>query len=388
MQDDILDEGRPLQQALAHRAVRAAVVRRQGAPFSLEDLEISAPRAGEVLVRLKGTGICHTDIVCRDGFPVPMPIVLGHEGAGIVEAVGEGVHHLQPGDAVVMSFAHCGACANCAQQQPAYCFSFFPLNFAGQRPEGGSAPMRRGEEPVHGHFFDQSSFASLAIARAASVVKVDAAGLPLELLGPLGCGVQTGAGAVLNSLALQAGQSIVIFGGGAVGLSAVMAAKCAEAAQVIVVEPHASRRALALSLGATQCVDPAQPGDEGGVVGAIRRLTGGGVARALDTTGIPAVIAQAADVLLPNGQLGLVGASPMDASVPVNLMSMITRGIGIKAILEGDSDPQVFIPRLVALYRAGRFPFDRLIRTYPFEQINEAVDASIDGSVVKPVVVF
>lgn len=377
-------EGLPLQQALAARRVRAAVVREARTPFTLEDLEIAEPRAGEILVRLHGTGICHTDLVCRDGFPVPMPMVLGHEGAGIVEALGAGVTHLKVGDAVVMSFASCGSCANCATHEPAYCFSFFPLNFAGQRLEDGSTPLRNGAEKVYGHFFDQSSFASLAITRAASAVKVDA-DLPLHLLGPLGCGIQTGAGAVMNSLKLQAGQGLVVFGGGAVGLSAVMMAKHLGAAHIVVVEPNASRRTLAIELGATAVINPTAGED---VVAAIKAATGGGVARALDTTGIPAVIGQAAETLLANGLLGLLGVSPMEAALPVSIMSLVMRGAGIKAIFEGDSNPQVFIPQLIQLYRDGLFPFDKLIKTFPFEQINDATRASEDGSVVKPVVVF
>jgi aryl-alcohol dehydrogenase len=377
-------EGRPLQHALATRRVRAAVVREARAPFTLEDLEIAEPRTGEILVRLRGTGICHTDLVCRDGFPVPLPIVLGHEGAGIVAAVGAGVSHLKVGDAVVMSFDSCGACANCAAHQPAYCFNFFPLNFAGQRLDDGSTPLRRGDEKVHGHFFDQSSFASLAITRASSAVKV-AHDLPLHLLGPLGCGIQTGAGAVMNSLNLQAGQGLAVFGGGAVGLSAVMMAKHLAAAHIVVVEPNAGRRSLATELGATAVIDPKAVDD---VAAAIKAATGGGVARALDTTGIPAVIGQAAETLLPNGTLGLLGVSPMEAALPVTIMSLVMRGAGIKAIFEGDSNPQVFIPQLIQLYRDGRFPFDKLIKTFPFEQINEATRASEDGSVVKPVVVF
>lgn len=381
---DASSDGLPLQQTLAARRARAAVLRQARSAFQLEDLQIAEPRAGEVLVRLHGTGICHTDLVCRDGFPVPLPIVLGHEGAGIIEAVGEGVSELQVGDAVVMSFASCGGCANCASKDPAYCFHFFPLNFAGLRLDDGSTSLRQGEELVHGHFFDQSSFASLAITRASSAVKVDG-DLPLHLLGPLGCGIQTGAGAVMNSLQLKAGQSLAVFGGGAVGLSAVMMAHHLGASHIVVVEPHAGRRALALELGATAVLDPSTHSD---ILGAIREVTQGGVARALDTTGIPAVIGQAAEILLPNGQLGLLGVSPMDAQLPVAIMSLVMRGAGIKAILEGDSDPQVFIPQLVQLYRDGRFPFDKFIKTFPFEQINEAARASEDGSVVKPVVVF
>jgi Zn-dependent alcohol dehydrogenase len=377
-------EGRPLQHSAAARHARAALVRAPMTPFSIEDIEVAAPQDGEILVRLHGTGVCHTDLVARDGFPVPLPIVLGHEGAGVVEAVGAGVTHLEVGDHVVMSFNSCGACGSCAKHEPAYCQHFFPLNFGGQRLEDGSTGLSQGDAQVYGRFFDQSSFASLALTRARNVVKIDRS-LPLAVMGPLGCGIQTGAGAVMNSLKLQAGEAIAIFGGGAVGLSAVMAAHALGASHIIVVEPNATRRALATELGATHTIDPKAEAD---VAAAVKAAGPGGVQRALDTTGIPAVISSALDTLLNNGLLGLLGVSPLDAVLPVNIMSLVMRGAGIKAILEGDSDPQVFIPQLIALYQAGRFPFDKLIKTFPFEQINEAAKASEDGLVVKPVIVF
>ncbi|WP_428313416.1 NAD(P)-dependent alcohol dehydrogenase [Hydrocarboniphaga sp.] len=364
-------------------AATAAVVRQAGGPLNLEPIEVAAPLSGEVRVRMVGVGVCHTDLVCRDAFPVPMPIVLGHEGSGVVEAVGSGVSGLRVGDHVVLSFNACGHCHNCEHEAAAYCHQFMPLNFGGQRPDGSSALSQRGER-IHGNFFGQSSFATYAIARESNTVRVDA-DLPLELLGPLGCGIQTGAGAALNSLGMKAGLSLAIFGGGAVGLSALMAAKAVGAGPLIVVEPNASRRALATELGADAVIDPKAGAD---VLAVIREHAGGGVHRAFDTTGIPAVIATAAEALLPNGLLGLVGVSPMDATLPVNIMSMIMRGIGIKAILEGDSQPQVFIPRLLQLYREGKFPFDRLIRTFPFEHIEAAIHASEDGSVIKSVLRF
>jgi Zn-dependent alcohol dehydrogenase len=378
-------EGLPLQSSQAARSARAAILRQPRQPLSLEDIDVAAPRADEVRVRLVATGICHTDLVCRDAFPVPMPMVLGHEGSGVVESVGKDVKHLLVGDHVILSFNSCGACANCASHEPAYCHQFLGLNFAGVRLEDGSTALSQGGSPVNGNFFGQSTFASLAIARAKNVVKVDRA-LPLELLGPLGCGIQTGAGAVMNSLKVRAGRSLVIFGAGAVGLSAVMAAKAIGAGAVIVVEPNPSRRTLAAELGATTTLDPRDGSD---LLAAIKAAGGGaGVDYALDTTGIPALANTATDALLPNGTLGLLGFPPPDAQMPMNMMSLFARGIGLKFIVEGDSDPQVFIPQLVALYQAGKLPLERLIKTFPFEQINEAMAATENGSVIKPVVVF
>jgi aryl-alcohol dehydrogenase/geraniol dehydrogenase (NAD+) len=379
-----LDEGLALQRTPAARKARAAIARAQQAPLTLEDIDVAAPRPDEVLVRMAATGICHTDVVCVNGFPVPMPIVLGHEGAGVVEAVGSGISGLAPGDHVLLSFNSCGSCANCKSHEPAYCHQFLGLNFGGMRLEDGSSPLSHLGEKVHGQFFGQSSFATLAIARAVNAVKVDRS-LPLASLAPLGCGVQTGAGAVMNSLKVRAGRSLLVFGCGAVGLSAVMAAKIVGAGAIVVVEPNAARRALALELGATRALDPKGPDD---LVGALREAGGGGFDYALDTSGIPAVMKTAVDVLLPNGMLGLIGIPPPDAPMPMSIMDLYMRGLGVKCVVEGDADPQVFIPKLVELYRAGKLPLDRLIKQFPFERINDAFAAAMDGSVIKPVVIF
>lgn len=363
---------------------RAAVVRTVNSPWSIEDVEISAPREDEVLVRMVGTGICHTDISCKDGhFPVPMPIVLGHEGAGVVEQVGAKVSHVKVGDHVVLSFDSCGHCHNCDDHKPSYCFDFYPRNLAGKRADGSATVSAKGED-LNALFFCQSSFATYAIARGVNTVVVDKT-LPLDILGPLGCGIQTGAGAAVNSLGIKAGESLVIFGGGAVGLSALLGARAVGAGTVIVVEPNAGRGKLALELGATHHINPKETAD---VLARIKELCGG-VNYALDTTGIPAVIAAGVEALLPNGMLGLLGVpSSPEATVPANMMSMLIRGIGVKYIVEGDADPQEFIPRMAGWFKAGKFPFDRLVKKFPFEQINEAAAASLSGEVIKPVVVF
>lgn len=363
---------------------RAALVRAVGGPFAIEDISVAAPRGHEVRVRMVGVGMCHTDLVARDGFPVPLPIVLGHEGAGVVEAIGDHVTTLQVGDHVVLSFDSCAACPSCADSLPAYCYNFLAHNFSGVRPDDGSSPLAQGDAVVHGNFFGQSSFGSYAIAHERNTVKVDK-DLPLEILGPLGCGIQTGAGAAILSIGIRPGQSLAIFGGGAVGLSALLGARAVDAGMVIVVEPNAERGKLALELGATHVINPKETAD---VLAAIKELSGGGVNNALDTTGIPAVIAIAVETMLPNGMLGLIAVPPPEAMLPANMMSMLIRGVGVKYITEGDADPQTFIPRMIEWYKAGKFPFDRLIKTFPFDQINEAAHASETGAAIKPVLVF
>jgi len=363
---------------------RAAIVRAAGGPFAIEQIDVAEPRGTEVRVRIVGVGMCHTDLTARDGFLGPRPIVLGHEGSGVIEAVGPEVSGLSVGDHVVLSFDSCAACPTCEDDLPSYCHHFFAKNFAGFRLEDGSSALSQDDNDIQGHFFGQSSFGAYAIASQRNTVKVDK-DLPLEILGPLGCGIQTGAGAVVNSLALKAGQSLVIFGGGAVGLSALLGAHVVNAGSVIVVEPNAERRALALELGASHVIDPDATDD---VLATIRKVSGGGVNHALDTTGIPAVIAIAVETTLAHGTVGLVGVSSPDAQLTANMMSLFVRGTIIKYIMEGDADPQRFIPQMISWYKDGKFPFDRLIKKFPFDAINEAVHGSEDGSAIKPVLVL
>lgn len=370
--------------AAASVQAQAALVRKVGGPFTLETVEVAAPREHEVRVKMVAVGMCHTDLVARDGFPVPLPIVLGHEGAGVVESVGSKVKGVKPGDHVVLSFNSCADCPTCHQSLPAYCYNFLPNNFSGVRPADGTTALSQDGAVVHGNFFGQSSFGSYAVAHERNTVVVDKS-LPLELLGPLGCGIQTGAGAVINSLGLKQGESLAVFGGGAVGLSALLGARAVDAGTVIVIEPNAERGRLALELGATHLINPKETPD---VLARIKELSGGGVTHAVDTTGIPAVIGVAVETMLPNGMLGLIAVPPPDAMLPANMMSMLMRGVGVKCITEGDADPQTFIPRMLAYYKAGKFPFDKLIRKFPFAQINEAAQASESGAAIKPVLVF
>lgn len=361
----------------------AAVARQPGGDFTIETLELEEPRAGEVRVRVVGVGLCHTDLVFRDQFvPYPLPAVLGHEGAGVIEAIGSGVAGLSVGDRVVLGFSSCGHCARCDEGLPSYCREFPPLNYAGMRLEDGSKALSRYDEPVSSHFFGQSSFAAQAIVRARNVVKVEDADAPLEILGPLGCGFQTGAGGVMRSMACPAGSSIAIIGGGPVGLAAVMGAKIQGCARIILVEPVAARREIASDLGATHTIDPAA----GDVTAAVREILPDGVDFAFDTSGRVDAITAALGALAPRGMLGLVGVPPSaEDAISINIAGMITLGQRIVGIMEGDSDPQTFIPELIAAHREGRFPFDKLVKTYPLAEINAAIGDQARGDCVKVV---
>ncbi|WP_066556009.1 NAD(P)-dependent alcohol dehydrogenase [Croceicoccus bisphenolivorans] len=361
---------------------RAAVARGAGQPFSIETLQVEGPGGGEVLVEIAGVGLCHTDLVFRDQFiPYPVPAVLGHEGAGIVRAVGEGVEGLEAGDTVVLSFGSCGTCPQCRNDKPSYCRDFAPLNYSGARTDGSTA-YRDANGPVASHFFLQSSFAQFAVAAARTVVKVDAADIDLRILGTLGCGFQTGAGSILRSFDCPPGSSLAIFGAGPVGLAAVMAAKDRGCDPIVVVEPDAARRQMACELGASEVVD-LRGAD---TPAALRQSLPHGFDYVLETSGRDEAMSAGLDALASHGTLGLVGVPQRaETALPVNVAAMITYGRRIVGIVEGDSDPATFIPELIAMYRDGRFPFDRLVTTYPFDAINEAVQDQAAGRCIKAV---
>lgn len=363
--------------------ITAAVAREQGKPFSVEELELGPPAANEVLIEVHAVGICHTDLAVRDQWmPVPLPIVLGHEGAGVVLATGEGVTKVAAGDKVVMTFASCGTCVMCASGQPAYCLELAVRNISGGRPDGTNA-IRSSNGDVHGCFFSQSSFASHAIATDRNVVKLpdDA---DLTIVGPLGCGIQTGAGTVFNRLRPVSGSSLAVFGVGAVGLSAIMAARVAGCATVIAVDIKPERLALAEQLGATHTIDSRDDDP----VALIQGLTGIGAGYSIDTTAVPAVARQAVDCLSPRGTCAVVGLGPAGTELRTDMTTFAMAGRTITGVTEGDTRPDEFIPMLLELHRQGRFPFDQMIRKYRFDEINQACADAESGAAAKAVLVL
>ncbi|MFD7008051.1 NAD(P)-dependent alcohol dehydrogenase [Rhodococcus jostii] len=362
----------------------AAVVETGGAEFTLSPVDLDEPQPDEILVRLVAAGLCHTDLgVASGALPFPLPGVLGHEGAGIVERVGANVSTVDVGDHVLLSFSSCGACGNCRDGHPAYCATWLPLNLIGGARADGTSPVSRGGEAIGGHFFGQSSFAHHAVVDARSAVKVDP-DAPLDLLAPLGCGVQTGVGAVWNVLNPRPGQTVLITGAGAVGLSAVMAAALTPAAKVIVVDRVPERLELAHDLGATHVINAA----EVDTAEALTKITaGGGVDGAVETTGNVGVLRTAIDALAPRGTAVIVGAPAFGTEVPVDVNAMIP-GRSIVGLTLGDSETQTLIPVLVDLVRSGRLPIDRLITHYAFDDINTAVADMVAGTSIKPVLRF
>jgi aryl-alcohol dehydrogenase len=358
-----------------------AVVNKKGDDFLLEEVEFEGPRADEVLVRIVATGICHTDIHLKDSLPDAMfPRVFGHEGSGVVEAVGPGVAGIEVGDHVVLSFRSCRACENCGNGLVGYCDAAMPLNYMGMRTDGSTTYSRDGS-PVFGNFFGQSSLAMHAIAYADNTVVVDKSA-DLTKVAPYGCGFQTGAGTVLNVLKPGPADSLVVYGAGAVGLAALAAAKHLRVGTIVAVDPMQGRRDAAARYGAVG-VDPTAVEN---VVEKIKELTGGGATYAIDTTAISAVVKQAQQSLKSRGTLIALGLGAEEYAI--DAIDLLMTGKVIRSTIEGDSDPQEMVPRLIELNAAGEFDVDGLIATYPFGEINTAVADVLSGKVVKPVLVW
>lgn len=309
--------------------------------------------------------------------------MLGHEGAGVVEAVGPAVTGITPGDHVVLSFSSCGECRNCHGGHPAYCATWLPLNLIGGVRADGTSTISRDGTPLGGHFFGQSSFAERALVDERSLVKVDA-DVPLESIAPLGCGVQTGVGAVWNVLKPVTGSTVVVLGAGAVGLSAVMAAALTPATRIVAVDKIGERLSLAKELGATHTVNVG----ETDLAEALAEITGGqGADGVVETTGSVAVLRQGVDALAARGTLVVVGAPPFGSEVALDVNGLLG-GKQVVGLTLGDAETQTFIPALVQLVKEGRLPLHRLISTYPFADIDQAVRDMGAGKAIKPVLTF
>jgi aryl-alcohol dehydrogenase len=365
-------------EGLSKLKIKAAVVHEKGQPFQIEELELDSPKAGEVLVKIVASGVCHTDEVAQlQIIPVPLPAVFGHEGCGIVEEVGPGVTDFKKGDRVGFSFGFCGHCENCLSAHQHACENFNAINFAGVMSDGTTRLSQNGVKISS--FFGQSSFATYAVVNQSSMVKIDD-DIELTLAGPLGCGIQTGAGAVLNRLRPQFGSSIAVFGCGTVGMSAIMAAKIAGCAKIIAVSGNPSSLILARELGATHTVNRKETDD---IVGRIKEITKGGAHYAIDTSGASDLVKKALACVRVMGTAVVLGATgDLTINVQMELMGEAKSLIGI---IEGDSIPKLFIPQLIAYYKAGKFPFDKIIKFYDFKDINQAFEDSHNGKVIKAV---
>ena len=360
--------------------VEAAIVHSKGTPYRIETVELADPGPDELIVRVIASGICQTDVHGRDDYyGTPFPCVFGHEGTGIVHRTGSAVTNVTPGDHVIMYSPACGSCPACQARLPGYCDSARKIKMNGLL-RNGTMPFTRSGQGVHGGFFQQSSFATHSLCTAGNVVRVPKE-VPFEALAAFPCGVNTGAGAVLNALRPSAGESFAVFGAGTVGLAGMMAARIAGCTTVIAVDLHDNRLALARELGATHTVNARNEDPSA----AIRALTGGrGAKHVLEAAGEPKALRQAVDSTATLGTCCLVGSArpKVDASLE---MVAIQWGRTLRGCIQGDAPGDEFIPKLIDYYRQGRMPVDRLVTTYDFADINRAVDDAVSGRTIKAV---
>lgn len=360
--------------------IKAAVVYEKKGKFNIEEVELDEPRDDEVVVRILSAGLCHTDIVAWEGhMPIPFPFVLGHEGAGIVEKVGKKVRKVKEGDRVSLNYLSCGHCRNCLRGLPSYCLNFFQYNFSGLRGIDGSPLMKKENRTIHGSFLGQSAFASHVLINERGVVKIEEE-IPIEIVGPLSCGIQTGSGAVINGLKVRPGSSIAIFGVGPVGMGAVMASHLCGCSKIIAVDLNPERLKIAKELGATHTINP----NEQDPIETIKAITDGGAEYTLECVGNPKVLRQAIESLMMTGICGLLGVAPFGTEVTLDMQTLLN-GRSVKGIIMGETVPELFIPMLIEFYKEGRFPFDRMITFYKFEDINKAVKDFEDGKALKVV---
>ncbi|MBQ9980313.1 MAG: NAD(P)-dependent alcohol dehydrogenase [Oscillospiraceae bacterium] len=364
--------------------ITAAVTSERGAPFKLETVILDEPKDTEVLVKVAACGICHADLAARDGLhPMPMPVVLGHEGAGVVIKTGRDVRNVKPGDHVVFASYSCGKCLPCLTGHPAACTECERVNFGGYHADG-TRRLHREDGTDLVTFFNQSSFATYAVGDERNVIKVDPE-VDLRLLGPLGCGIQTGAGTVINKLHPHVGESIVIAGCGAVGLSAVMAAKLAGCYPIIAADINEKRLELAKELGADIVINSKNEPD---LCAAVRAAVPAGADYAMDTTGNEKVLDGLLNGLRAGGTCAVV-ASTGEKIIGIHMQSaLMGNSRNLLGVVQGDAVFSLFIPKLIELFKAGRFPYDKLIKFYDFADINTAAEQLHSGQAIKPVLIM
>lgn len=363
--------------------MRAAVLRETNEPLAIEEVDLAAPGPGEVGVRLEASGVCHSDWnVISGATPNPLPVVLGHEGAGVVDEVGEGVTALAQGDNVILSWLpSCGRCVYCVQGRPVLCEWSTPAMLAGTMPDGTSRLASDGGAVFHYSFL--STFAERCVVPEVSCVRIrkDA---PLAIGALVGCAVMTGVGAVVNRARVEPGSAVVVFGAGGVGLSAILGAGLAGAGTIVAVDPVPFKRGLAEELGATHVLDPG----DGDVAATIRELTGGrGADYAFDMAGAPGLVATAYDAVRPGGMVVAVGVPPIDAVASIPGSRLPREEKIVTGSLYGSCRPHIDMPLVLDLYMAGRLDLDRLVtRTYALDQVNEAFAAMNAGEVARGVI--
>ena len=357
----------------------------QSQPLHIEEVEVTAPGYGEVLVEMVGAGLCHSDLSVFDGSrPRPVPMILGHEASGIVREVGSGVHDFKPDDHVVFSFVPtCGHCIPCATGRPALCENGAKANLAGTLLGGDVHFRNHSGQNVH-HHLGVSAFTQYTVAAQESLVKIDSS-VPLEKATLFGCALITGVGAVINTARVEPGTAVAVFGMGGVGLSSVMGAKLAGAYPIIAIDLLDSKLELARQLGATHTINAAQ----GDVIQAVKDLTGGGAHYAFESVGNEYVLAQAYRATRRGGTTVTVGLPGPTKMLSIPAVTLTAEERTLKGSFMGSSVPRRDIARLIQLYQAGLLPLDLLIsRTITLDEINAGFDALAQGEAVRQVIRF
>lgn len=364
--------------------MKAAVLHETKQPLRVEEVELDPPANGEVLVRVGAAGVCHSDYHFMNGdLPITLPCVLGHEGAGVVEEVGEGVTSVRPGDHVVMLFrASCGRCQFCQRGRPALCAMAGQLRTTGLLLDGTSR-LHHDIGPLH-HFLGVSCLAERAVLPEQGVVKIRG-DVPLEVAALMGCSVMTGIGAVMNTAGVEPGASVLIIGAGGVGLNTIMGAVLVGANPIIAADLLDSKLELARSFGATHAINS----KEEDLVAAVRELTGGeGVDYAFEVIGNSQTMTAAYQALRRAGTAVAVGIPPFGTEMTINAGELVYQEKTLKGSYYGTARPQSDMPRLLDLFMAGRLPLDRLVsRRYRLEEVNDAYAALLAGEVARSVVI-
>ncbi len=360
--------------------MRAAVLYEFDAPLVVEELELDPPKEGEILVRMAASGVCHSDLHVVQGIhPTALPVVLGHEGAGVVEEVGPGVRNVRPGDHVMLTWLpYCGRCRQCARGLPNRCEN---AAWYDATMEDGTCRLHRDGQRIH--HYNTSSFAERSVVPAQTAIPVDS-DLPLTELALMGCAVMTGVGAALNTAGVRPGDTVAVVGCGGVGLNVVQGARIAGAGTIVAVDLVAEKRALARELGATHEVDAAAVDP----VEAVRDLTGGGVDHAFEALGRPETIDAAIRMTGRGGQAVLIGMAPPDARVPLDALTATLEERCVRGSWYGSCVPLRDFPLLVDLYRDGRLRLDSLISTIALDDVNEAFDRMRAGEGARSVIVY
>lgn len=355
---------------------RAAVLRNYETPLTIEEITLDDPELGEVVVRLAACGVCHSDLhMISPVFKNALPVVLGHEGAGIVERVGPEVSSVRPGDHVVITWIpSCGHCRYCASGRPALC-----SNRQGVERRAGTTRLRLHDaqgEGVH-QLLDAGAFAERVLVREEGVIPI-ASDIPLEVAALVGCGVLTGVGAVVRTARVEAGSVVVIIGAGGVGLNVIQGAVLAGAARIIAVDMRPAALEVARQFGATDTLDASDPANSN-LAKVVRQMTGGGADYSFEVVGRPETIAQAWDSLAPGGRAVVVGLTPQNSTAPIRADFLSEKTL--MGCIFGSSVPLVDVPRMLSLYRNGRLKLDELVaRRYPLDAVNDALDALRAGA--------